>query len=262
MSRQSAYALRSRPDAQAFRVAWEAALDIGIRALTDAVISRALHGEAVPHFYQGQQVGEHRRYDNRLAMFILRYRDPLRYAATLDQMVYKGHPENAAVAFLKAHNRMMDDAHDQLDLAAPLDEDEPRPGTPPWQTTPIAEERHAQGEQALIESRAPIYGDSERRRRLLEARAEHRSREQEAKRRADAAKTSAASSTEPAKTPATPTAMPPRAAPVEDASGGDVVSTSSTYPAPPAPQPAPIPPRPTWQKIEAPPRTPSIRRLD
>jgi hypothetical protein len=272
MSRQSAYALRMRPDAQAFRVAWEAALDLGIRALTDAVISRALHGEVVPHFYQGQQVGEHRRYDNRLAMWLLRYRDPLRYAATLDQMVYKGHAENAAVAFLKAHNRMMDDAHDQLDLAPPIDASGPRPGDLPWQTTPIVEERHAAAEQALIESSAPIYGDVARRRRLQEARTDNWVRKRDAQRQADEAKAAAAGPSaeppaEPLKSPATPAnAMParvpadlpagagmrPSAPAAESASGGDAVSTSSTWDPPP---------KPTWQKIKAP-SQPSIRRLD
>ncbi|MEH3107767.1 MAG: hypothetical protein PGN09_10970 [Sphingomonas fennica] len=72
MSKRSAYALRTRPAAQGFRIAWDAALDLGIRRLTDECLSRALNGVPVPHFYRGEQVGEHRRYDNRLAMFPLR----------------------------------------------------------------------------------------------------------------------------------------------------------------------------------------------
>jgi hypothetical protein len=38
----------------------------------------------VPHYYKGELVGEHRRYDERLTQFLLRYRDPLRYAKSLE----------------------------------------------------------------------------------------------------------------------------------------------------------------------------------
>jgi hypothetical protein len=110
LSRQAAYALRVRPEAQQFRMGWDAALDLGIRRLADACFTRAIEGTPVPHYYQGEVVGEHRRYDNRLAMFLLRYRDPLRYAASLDQMVYSGHPEGAGVRFARARNAVADEA--------------------------------------------------------------------------------------------------------------------------------------------------------
>lgn len=93
LSPQSAYALRRNYEAKGFRLAWDAALEYAIRRLSDAVISRALNGVPVPHFYKGEQVGEHRRYDERLAMFLLRYRDPLRYARSLDKVEYVGHDE-------------------------------------------------------------------------------------------------------------------------------------------------------------------------
>jgi hypothetical protein len=97
MSTQSAYALRRTFEAEAFRLAWDAALDYAIRRLSDEVISRAINGVPVPHFYKGEQVGEHRRYDERLAMFLLRYRDPLRYARSLDRQEYEGHDELFAI---------------------------------------------------------------------------------------------------------------------------------------------------------------------
>lgn len=37
-----------------------------------------------PLFYKGEQVGEWREYDERLTMFLLRYRRPARYGAWLD----------------------------------------------------------------------------------------------------------------------------------------------------------------------------------
>lgn len=93
ISTTSAYALRRRVDAMAFRQAWEAALEYAIRRLSDAVYSRAIHGVPVPHYYQGEQVGEHRRYDERLAMFLLRYRDPASYGRALDEFVHDYVPE-------------------------------------------------------------------------------------------------------------------------------------------------------------------------
>lgn len=79
MSATAAYQLRRRPEAQAFRLAWDAALDFGVRRLEDAALSRATHGVARPVFFQGQQIGERRYYDERLTQFILRRRDPVRF---------------------------------------------------------------------------------------------------------------------------------------------------------------------------------------
>lgn len=110
MSQRSAYALRARADAISFRNAWDAALDYAIRRLSDAVLSRALHGVAVPVFFQGQQIGEKRHYDERLAMFLLRYRDPLRYGKWLDRREYSGHPEGNAIELATARRAVREDA--------------------------------------------------------------------------------------------------------------------------------------------------------
>jgi len=97
MSPESAYELARRPDAQSFRVAWEIAMDNAVRRVGDEAFSRAIHGVAVPHFYKGEMVGEHRRYDERLTMFILRYRDPIRYGKHLDRYDCNGHVEEKAL---------------------------------------------------------------------------------------------------------------------------------------------------------------------
>ena len=86
MSVQSAYALRRRHDACHFREAWDAAIDMGMHRLEQAALSRALNGVARPVFYKGEQVGEWRHHDERLAMFLLRYRRPTRYGAWNDRM--------------------------------------------------------------------------------------------------------------------------------------------------------------------------------
>lgn len=80
MSRESAYELYNRESAFAFRRGWDAALDCSVRLVEDEAWSRAVKGVARPVFYQGEQVGEYRHYDERLTMFLLRYRRPHRYA--------------------------------------------------------------------------------------------------------------------------------------------------------------------------------------
>jgi hypothetical protein len=79
MSESSAYRLRRRPCGAPFRRAWDAALDHAMHKLEQAVLSRALHGVPRPLFYKGEQVGEYRHFDERLAMFLLRARRPDRY---------------------------------------------------------------------------------------------------------------------------------------------------------------------------------------
>ena len=86
MSRESAYELYNRPSAVAFRRAWEAALDCSIGQIDDGAVERSRYGVPRPIFYQGKQVGEYRHFDERLTMFLLRYRRPHRYGAHLDRL--------------------------------------------------------------------------------------------------------------------------------------------------------------------------------
>jgi len=81
LSRESAYQLYHRQGAAAFRRGWEAALDCSVRLLEDEAWSRATRGVARPIFYQGEQVGEYRHFDEKLTMFLLRFRRPHRYGA-------------------------------------------------------------------------------------------------------------------------------------------------------------------------------------
>ena len=97
MSRASAYGLRRRDDAQAFRLAWDAAMDSAVARLADAALSRAIHGVPVPIFQRGEQVGERRHYDERLTMFLLRYRDPSRYGKWIDRAEGAAHQDGPAL---------------------------------------------------------------------------------------------------------------------------------------------------------------------
>jgi hypothetical protein len=116
MSVASAYALRRRTDAHSFREAWDVALDYGIGRLADAALGRAIHGVPQPIFHNGEQVGERRKYDEKLTMFLLRYRRPDRYGAWLDgQKAGLAHPDAPARMLHHAIANIAEDA--QADAA-------------------------------------------------------------------------------------------------------------------------------------------------
>ena len=71
MSRQSAYRLRSRLKGQAFDLAWEVAFHHSYDVLAHAALERALNGVEQPVFFQGEQVGSYRKYDERLTVALL-----------------------------------------------------------------------------------------------------------------------------------------------------------------------------------------------
>lgn len=97
VSAEAVYKLRRRPDAQSFRLAMDFALDGAADRVEDAAYSRAINGVEVPHYYRGELVGTHRRYDERLATFILRYRKPHLYGRHLDRGETAPHPERSAL---------------------------------------------------------------------------------------------------------------------------------------------------------------------
>lgn len=110
MSPRSYYDLRVRADAGSFRQAADAALDYGICRLADAMLGRALHGEVTPVFYKGEQIGERRRFDNRLGMFILRTRAIDRYGKWRDTVqATRAHSDGAALLFEQARRALAQD---------------------------------------------------------------------------------------------------------------------------------------------------------
>ncbi len=70
-SRQSAYRLRSRLKGQPFDLAWEVAFHHSYDVLAHTALERALNGVEVPVFFQGEQVGSYRRFDERLTVALL-----------------------------------------------------------------------------------------------------------------------------------------------------------------------------------------------
>ena len=71
MSRQSAYRLRSRLKGQAFDLAWDVAFHHSYDNLAHAALDRALNGVEVPVFFQGEQVGAYRKFDERLTVALM-----------------------------------------------------------------------------------------------------------------------------------------------------------------------------------------------
>lgn len=117
MSRNSAYALRRRIDAQAFRLAWDAAMDAAVARLNDAAMARAINGVAVPIFHGAEQVGERRHFDERLTMLLLRYRNPTRYGKWQDRMESRQHSEGPVMILVHRLARLMRAAYTAFDAA-------------------------------------------------------------------------------------------------------------------------------------------------
>lgn len=86
MSRESARRLRRRYSAKDFRDAWDAALDCGYAEVEEAAMERVRNGVARPIFYKGEQVGEWRHHDERLTMFMLRFRRRHRFGPEADSL--------------------------------------------------------------------------------------------------------------------------------------------------------------------------------
>jgi hypothetical protein len=86
MSRESARMLRRHPRGRAFRDAWDAALDCAYCDVEESAMERSKNGVARPVFYKGEQVGEWRYHDERLTMFLLRFRRCHRFGPEADQL--------------------------------------------------------------------------------------------------------------------------------------------------------------------------------
>jgi hypothetical protein len=137
ISPEAVYELRRRPDAQSFRLAMDTALDGAADKVEENAFGRAINGVEVPHYYKGELVGTHRRYDERLAMFILRYRKPWRYGKSVERRETAPHPERAALGMADLLSWVAADAHrDDLGMrrhvATELAEDDDEK---PWDTT-------------------------------------------------------------------------------------------------------------------------------
>lgn len=73
VSNSAAYNLYNHPEAASLRAAWDRALAIGTRRIHDVVMERALDGVPRPIYYRGEQIGEERRFSDRVLVTLLRH---------------------------------------------------------------------------------------------------------------------------------------------------------------------------------------------
>ena len=71
ISARSAYRLRDRPDAAEFAAAWDAAQAEGQSRIGEVALDRVIHGERIPVFYGGRQIGVQTVYNDRLIIALL-----------------------------------------------------------------------------------------------------------------------------------------------------------------------------------------------
>lgn len=90
MSVQSCYRLRRAAGSESFAAAWHAALAAAAERVLDIAFERAIQGEDVPVFKDGKRVGAVTRYNDRMAMFIIRAYLPDRFRFARDD-VRRGH---------------------------------------------------------------------------------------------------------------------------------------------------------------------------
>ena len=158
MSARSAYILRARPGARSFREAWEVALDSAVDRIADAMFGRALNGVARPVFYQGEQIGERRYYDERLAMFILSRRAPDRYGMWIDRREVRRDHDETGAALGEALARVEQDALLEEaggDAAPPAPAGDGNPFDPFDPFHPFGEARAAEPDRAPLPR--PVY---------------------------------------------------------------------------------------------------------
>lgn len=83
MSRQYMYQVREQDEE--FAAAWDEAVKLGTAALEDEAVRRAKDGTLKPVFYRGEKVGTVREYSDTLLIFLLKARDPDKYADRVKQ---------------------------------------------------------------------------------------------------------------------------------------------------------------------------------
>lgn len=82
MSFGTAYRLRNDPGAEEFAAAWDAALVKVTNRVHDVLVDHAVNGAAEPIMYGGEQVGEFRRYNYRMMMWLLRHHQPEKFGGS------------------------------------------------------------------------------------------------------------------------------------------------------------------------------------
>lgn len=83
MARGYLYEVKAKDEG--FSAAWDAAVKLGTAALEDEAARRAMEGTLKPVFYRGEKCGTIREYSDTLLIFLLKARDPDKYADRVKQ---------------------------------------------------------------------------------------------------------------------------------------------------------------------------------
>ncbi|WP_047236655.1 hypothetical protein [Chromobacterium subtsugae] len=83
MARPYLYELKAKD--KRFSAAWDEAIALGTAALEDEAARRAMEGTLRPVFYKGAKVGTIREFSDTLLIFLLKARDPEKYADRVKQ---------------------------------------------------------------------------------------------------------------------------------------------------------------------------------
>lgn len=97
------YYLRNQPQGKSFSTAWERALDFGVGRVLDLLVDHAVNGTPEYIYQQGELIGERRRFDHRLMMWLVAHHLPEKYAVAggLMHAVYEGAAGAARMKRLK-----------------------------------------------------------------------------------------------------------------------------------------------------------------
>lgn len=97
------YYLRNQPEGQSFAKAWARALDFGVGRVIDLLVDHAINGTPEYVYHNGHLVGERRRFDHRLMMWLVAHHNPRKYAVSggLMHAVYGGAAGAARMKRLK-----------------------------------------------------------------------------------------------------------------------------------------------------------------
>ena len=92
MASSGAYFLRHCEGAESFVAAWDKAVAIGANRVLDVLTDHAINGEPVPIMFDGKKVGEYRRYNYRMMMWIVAHNMPERFGVAGGLMHHGGSP--------------------------------------------------------------------------------------------------------------------------------------------------------------------------
>lgn len=97
------YYLRNQPQGESFAKAWARALDFGVGRVIDLLVDHAINGTPEYVYHNGHLVGERRRFDHRLMMWLVAHHNPRKYAVSggLMHAVYGGAAGAARMKRLK-----------------------------------------------------------------------------------------------------------------------------------------------------------------